>query len=336
MTAVSFPITWAATWSTTSGITGLTFPGMIDEPFCSSGSRSSTSPVRGPEPISTRSWAIFVRDTATPFSAPCNSTRPSRLPWASKASRGADAESQPLTHLLRELRVGVQPGPGRGPAQRNLDGTLERVLDAVVSELYLRRVAPELLAERHGHGIHHVGATGLDELGELVGLARERGGQLSRAGRSSSARWRPPPGAPPTETRRSTTAPCSRGRSGARPRRRGSRSPRWRSCSRRCRSRSGRRRWELVVVLAGGDLVARRRDPLRDVAVEQPELGVHPRRLGLDPAEPAHDRRRNAPARYGKFSTAFVVSDPQSSCCTAILKRTCADPAQGSGHEPVH
>ena len=38
LTAVSFPITCAATWSTTSGITGLTLPGMIDEPFCSSGS----------------------------------------------------------------------------------------------------------------------------------------------------------------------------------------------------------------------------------------------------------------------------------------------------------
>ncbi len=35
--AVSLPITWAETWMTTSGITGLTLPGMIDEPFCSSG-----------------------------------------------------------------------------------------------------------------------------------------------------------------------------------------------------------------------------------------------------------------------------------------------------------
>ena len=35
--AVSFPITCAATWVQTSGMTGLTLPGMIDEPFCSSG-----------------------------------------------------------------------------------------------------------------------------------------------------------------------------------------------------------------------------------------------------------------------------------------------------------
>ena len=44
------------------------------------------------------------------------------------------------------------------------------------------------------------------------------------------------------ERRRSTTGPCSRGRWGAPRRRRGSRSPRWHSCSTRCRSRSGRRR----------------------------------------------------------------------------------------------
>ena len=35
--AVSLPITCAATWRTTSGMTGLTLPGMIDEPFWSSG-----------------------------------------------------------------------------------------------------------------------------------------------------------------------------------------------------------------------------------------------------------------------------------------------------------
>ena len=31
--AASLPITWADTWQTTSGITGLTLPGMIELPF---------------------------------------------------------------------------------------------------------------------------------------------------------------------------------------------------------------------------------------------------------------------------------------------------------------
>ncbi len=89
--AVSLPITCAATWSTTSGITGLTLPGMIDEPFCSSGSASSPMPVRGPEPISAMSCAIFVSETATTFSSPDSSTSASRLACASNGSAGGSA-----------------------------------------------------------------------------------------------------------------------------------------------------------------------------------------------------------------------------------------------------
>jgi hypothetical protein len=32
VTATSCPITWKQTWFTTSGITGLIFPGMMDDP----------------------------------------------------------------------------------------------------------------------------------------------------------------------------------------------------------------------------------------------------------------------------------------------------------------
>ena len=87
--AVSLPITCALTCSTTSGITGLTLPGMIEEPFCSSGRKISPMPARGPEPISARSPAIFVSETATTFSAPDSSTSASRLACASKRSSGA-------------------------------------------------------------------------------------------------------------------------------------------------------------------------------------------------------------------------------------------------------
>src|SRR5260370_32150597 len=41
--ATSLPITWAATWQTASGSTGLTLPGIIDEPGCNSGSTISPS-----------------------------------------------------------------------------------------------------------------------------------------------------------------------------------------------------------------------------------------------------------------------------------------------------
>ena len=91
--AASLPMTWADTWQMTSGMTGLTLPGMIDEPFCSSGRNSSARPARGPDPIQRRSFAIFVSDTATTLSAPDISTRPSRLPCASNGSAGAEIAS---------------------------------------------------------------------------------------------------------------------------------------------------------------------------------------------------------------------------------------------------
>ena len=93
MIAVSLPITCALTWSTTSGSTGLTLPGMIEEPFCSSGRKISPIPARGPEPISARSLAILVSDTAITFSAPDSSTSASRLPCASNGSSGARISS---------------------------------------------------------------------------------------------------------------------------------------------------------------------------------------------------------------------------------------------------
>ena len=44
VTVTSLPITSKATWFTTSGITGLTLPGMIDEPACIAGRLISPKP----------------------------------------------------------------------------------------------------------------------------------------------------------------------------------------------------------------------------------------------------------------------------------------------------
>ena len=81
-------------------MTGLTLPGMIEEPFWSSGSNSSPIPARGPEPIIARSLAILVSDTAITFSAPDSSTSASRLPWASNGSSGARISS-PVVSVSR-------------------------------------------------------------------------------------------------------------------------------------------------------------------------------------------------------------------------------------------
>src|SRR5579884_2666606 len=103
-TAASFPITCAATCVTTSGITGLTLPGMIDEPFCSSGRKISASPARGPEPRKRRSLAILVRLTASVLSAPDVSTSPSRAACDSNASAGGEIVSPVASASLSRTR----------------------------------------------------------------------------------------------------------------------------------------------------------------------------------------------------------------------------------------
>src|SRR5437763_1496112 len=81
-------------------MTGLTLPGMIELPFWSSGSLISASPARGPEPKRRRSFAIFVSETATVFSAPEASTSESRAAWASNGSAGAETTS-PVSSVRR-------------------------------------------------------------------------------------------------------------------------------------------------------------------------------------------------------------------------------------------
>ncbi len=62
--AASLPMTCAQTMHSASGITGLTFPGMIEDPGCRSGRAISPRPARGPEPIQRRSLLILYSDTA--------------------------------------------------------------------------------------------------------------------------------------------------------------------------------------------------------------------------------------------------------------------------------
>ena len=53
-----------------SAMTGLTLPGMIDDPGCSAGSRSSEMPVRGPDASSRKSLAMRLKSMASARSAP--------------------------------------------------------------------------------------------------------------------------------------------------------------------------------------------------------------------------------------------------------------------------
>ena len=317
----SFPITCAATWVTTSGITGLTLPGMIELPFCSSGSEISARPARGPEPRKRRSFAIFVSETATVLSAPEASTRPSRAACASNGSAGApivrpvSAESRARTRaansgcVLRPVPTAVPPS-GIWPSRSSVEPTrVEALAD-------LRRVAAELLAERDRHRVHPVRAARLDDVVELGRLRLQRrrrasasAGSRSFVSSSSAARWTADGKTSfddwPmfTSSFAWTSSPARR-----------------RDHLVRVHVRRGARAGledvdrELVVELARGDPVAGGGDPLGLVGVEQAELGVHARGGGLDPAEPARDRAPgSARPETGKLSIALRVSPPQSS-----------------------
>jgi hypothetical protein len=81
-------------WFTASGITGFTLPGMMLDPGCVAGSSISFNPVRLPEVRRRRSFAIFMRPTASVRSAPDVSTAASRFCIASNRS-GAVTNGRP-------------------------------------------------------------------------------------------------------------------------------------------------------------------------------------------------------------------------------------------------
>jgi hypothetical protein len=69
-TVTSLPITAKATWLTTSGMMGLTLPGMMVDPGAMAGRWISLKPQRGPDESSRRSLHTFDNLTATRFRTP--------------------------------------------------------------------------------------------------------------------------------------------------------------------------------------------------------------------------------------------------------------------------
>ena len=92
----SLPITWKATWFTTSGITGFTFPGMMLDPGARAGRRISAKPQRGPEERRRRSLQILLSFTATRLRIPDTMTRsPTSLLASTRSS--ASRKGRPVT-----------------------------------------------------------------------------------------------------------------------------------------------------------------------------------------------------------------------------------------------
>ena len=122
---------------------------------------------------------MFDRLMATVFKAPETSTAASRLAIASKLFEAgreweAGVVAQLRGHPLRELGVGVDPGPQRRPADGKLGQGVARRGQAADPMLDLRGVAGELLAQADRDGVLQVGPTDLDDRIERLGLRGEQ------------------------------------------------------------------------------------------------------------------------------------------------------------------
>ena len=120
--AVSLPITCAATWSTTSGMTGLTLPGMIDEPFWSSGSCSSTEPGARARAHQHQVVGDLGQRHGHDLERAVQLDQRVAVGLRLEAVARRLAEAQLLAHALGELGVRVEARAGGGPAERDLGG----------------------------------------------------------------------------------------------------------------------------------------------------------------------------------------------------------------------
>ena len=123
--AVSLPMTWADTWVRTSAMTGLTLPGMIEEPLQELGQEQlgQPGPRARPHP------ADVVGDLGAAHRHRLEG--PGQLDQGVAGALGlervggrrqlqAGGGGDPLAHPGRELGVGVEAGADRGAAERQL------------------------------------------------------------------------------------------------------------------------------------------------------------------------------------------------------------------------
>src|SRR5450759_4510340 len=134
---------------TDSTMTGLTLPGMIDEPGCTAGISSSARLARGPLPISRMSPAILYSDTATLRRAPLADTTLSSVAcdwkWLSLSAKATPVASASRA-ITRLANSGCMPTPirlgqeflgyvGQVERARRRCGDVDRGRDDVVAGL---------------------------------------------------------------------------------------------------------------------------------------------------------------------------------------------------------
>ena len=153
MIAVSLPITCALTWSTTSGRTGLTLPGMIEEPFWSFGQEDLADPgarARAHEREVVGDLGQRHRDhLQRTGQLDQRVTVGLRLERVLRRADSSPVSALSVSRTLDgEVAVRVEAGAGRGSAERDLGHVRQRrLLTALAAEPDLRGVAGELLAD---------------------------------------------------------------------------------------------------------------------------------------------------------------------------------------------
>ena len=165
----SQPITWKQTWLTISGTDGFTLPGMIDEPGCTAGSRTSAMPARGPIASSRRSLATLPASTASRRIAPDTArTSPmlcvTRKRLAAGTTAKPDSRARAADRQPREVVAGVEARADRRRAEVQFQQLPRRLLHVVGAAPDARGVAAELLAQRHRHRVLQMRAADLQDV----------------------------------------------------------------------------------------------------------------------------------------------------------------------------
>ena len=186
-TTASLPSTCAHTISMASHWVGFTFPGMIEDPGSFSGSTSSPSPARGPDPSQRMSLAIFASGTASPRSPEDAAASASEPPSAANLF-GAVTNGYPVASAISDATSNtepgrrVQPGADRGPAHRELVQARARAHENVKRSRQLSGVPGPLLPHRERDRVLQVSPPDLHHVPPQPGLERQ---------------WRPAARSPP-------------------------------------------------------------------------------------------------------------------------------------------
>ena len=171
--------------SSISAITGLTLPGIIEEPGWTAGSVISASPVSGPELISRRSLAIRISSSASERSAPETCAKAAML-WVASTRLGAGRSGNPVSsaepshHRGRVVRMAVHARARRRRAEVQLVQVLRRASIQSARRAHRRAVGGELLAEPDRDGVLQVRAARLDHAVELDPLLAEGLSEVAR------------------------------------------------------------------------------------------------------------------------------------------------------------